>query len=358
MKRLNASIAVLLACGLAAMPAEAQQKKKPPLAVVNNPLPAPLSGEVNVSVRGDENPIIRIQMVPGGQALVEFPARDRIFKVNPADPEMVTIEDSPTKVTDRYILLRSSKQFLPHSANAGASSAATTMLVQMTSGMVITLLVYPERDIDRVVHRCVIRYDRDSVVKARQIAGLAVNLDQREEAAPLKAVASIQMIPAVPIPVEAPEPESKIPTIETPPSTEPGPSKESVEPWSGKLKWSKPLHGLRAAVQMRTVNARERQVMVSVRNTLDAPLRIVPKLPELAIQTLDERERVLQVEPLKSRKTEASTADGLLAAGGTARYVITYDAPILGANQRLCVAIAQTNAADDPVIIELTKGSR
>jgi hypothetical protein len=30
----------------------------------------------------------------------------------------------------------------------------------------------------------------------------------------------------------------------------------------------------------------------------------------------------------------------------------------LGAKQRLCVAVAQTNAADEPVLIELTKGSR
>ena len=71
-----------------------------------------------------------------------------------------------------------------------------------------------------------------------------------------------------------------------------------------------------------------------------------------------ERRRVLQVEPIKSLKIEASATDGLIAPGGTARYIITYEAPILGANQRLCAAIAQINAADEPVIIELTKGTR
>jgi hypothetical protein len=206
-QKLKVTVAILLVCLLTATPSAAKQKKKraeppkttsvakPPLAVINNPTPAHLSGEVNVNVRGDENPIIRLQMVPGGQALVELPAKDRIFKVNPADPDLVTIEDSPTKETDHYVLLRSSKQFLPHSPNAGASSAATSMLVQMTSGMVVTLLVYPERDLEKVVHRCVIRYDRESVVKARQTAGLAVNLDQRDETIAAKSPASIQIAP-------------------------------------------------------------------------------------------------------------------------------------------------------------------
>jgi hypothetical protein len=96
---------------------------------------------------------------------------------------------------DRYILLRSSKQFLPGDKNSPVSSAATSMLVQMNSGMVITLLVYPIREIDKVVHRCVVRYDRDSIVKARQAAGLAVNLDQREEPLVSKSQTSIQMLP-------------------------------------------------------------------------------------------------------------------------------------------------------------------
>jgi hypothetical protein len=150
-------------------------QKKPPLIVVNNPTPTFHSGEVNVLVRGDENPIIRLQMVANGQTLIEFPAQDRIFKVNPADPDLVTIEDSPTKENDRYILLRSSKQFLP--PGSGGSSAATSMLVQMTSGMVVTLVIYPVSELEQVVHRCVVRYDRDTIVNARQAAGLAVNLD-------------------------------------------------------------------------------------------------------------------------------------------------------------------------------------
>ncbi|MBL8191170.1 MAG: hypothetical protein JNK38_24345, partial [Acidobacteria bacterium] len=76
----------------------------PPVLVVNNPAPQYLSGEVSVAVRGNENPIIRLGLAQNGVALVEFPASDRFFAINPGNPELVTIEDSPTKETDRFFV--------------------------------------------------------------------------------------------------------------------------------------------------------------------------------------------------------------------------------------------------------------
>src|SRR5262249_22473441 len=208
MKRIfTAGLAILVGLSLLHQHAPAKQKKprasqskkepvsKPALAVINSPTQSYLSGEAPVTVRGDKNPIIRLQMVSNGQALVEFPAKDRIFKVNPADPDLVTIEDSQTKEFDRYILLRSSKQFLPGLPNSQPPPAATSMIVQMTSGMVITLLIHPAHEFEQVVHRCVVRYDRDAIVKARQAAGLAVNLDQRDENTAAKSPVSLQVAP-------------------------------------------------------------------------------------------------------------------------------------------------------------------
>lgn len=370
---------------------------KPALAVVNNPAPSYSSGEINIVVRGDENPIIRLQMVANGQALVEFPAKDRIFKVNPADPDLVTIEDSPTKENDRYILLRSSRQFLPQAPNSQGPSAATSMLVQMTSGMVVTLLVYPVRDLEQVVHRCVVRYDREAIIKARQAAGLAVNLDQRVDAEkPKVAISSFQFtqpfkqlptnasfFPTQAIPNPCPTPSSGLITTTanggsetkaSAPITAPTPSvtsteikapkesKESQGRWenvgNGKLNWSKAQHGLKAAAQTRALNAKQRLVAVSVRNTLSVPIKIAPNQPELSVQTLDDKGRALQVEPVKPLKIETTHSDSLIAPGEVARYLITYEAPILGAKQRLCVTVAQINAADEPVMIELTSGTR
>lgn len=402
--KITTAITLALALMLLSAPAHAQRRKacrketkqtavaKPALAVINNPAPSFQSGEVNVTVRGNENPIIRLQMVASGQALVEFPAKDRIFKVNPADPDLVTIEDSPTKESDRYILLRSSKQFLPSAAGAQAASAATSMLVQMTSGMVVTLLVYPVRDLGQVVHRCVVKYDRDAIISARQAAGLAVNLDQRSEAAtPKVAISSFQFAPVLKMTAAAVtaqpalSPASLFAPSSTPPATsetqakvkapaastvpqvratevkaKKGDDKQPVrwEGWGGKLKWSKPLHGLKAAAQTRALDARERLVLVTVRNTLSEPMKIAPGHPELAVQTFDEQGRVLQVEPVKPLKIELAKPDDLLAPGATTSYLISYEAPVLGAKQRLCVSVAQLNAADEPVTVELTTGTR
>ncbi len=403
-RKIRVAVTVLLALSLLPISSAAKDRKKraaqpkkpavtkPPLAVINNPAPTYLSGEVNVTVRGDENPIIRLQMVPNGQALVEFPAKDRIFKVNPADPDLVTIEDSPTKESDRYILLRSSKQFLPSADSPQSQFVATSMLVQMTSGMVVTLLVYPAHNLDNVVHRCVVRYDRDAIVKARQAAGLAVNLDQRDEPVTAKAGSSLQITPVMRTAPETatstPQAVSNTGSAASAPATSnqeairvkdvnvevsmsfPKPQarateakaskEESGQPaqWSGKLKWSGSLHGLKVAAQTRVVNANQRQVLVAVQNTLSTPIKIVPSHPELSIQTLDDRKRVLQVEPVKPIKVETVNRNGMIAPGEVARYIVTYEAPILGAKQRLCATIAQINAADEPALVELTSGTR
>ena len=354
---------------------------KPALIVVNNPTPTFHSGEVNVLVRGDENPIIRLQMVANGQTLIEFPAQDRIFKVNPADPDLVTIEDSPTKENDRYILLRSSKQFLP--PGSGGSSAATSMLVQMTSGMVVTLVIYPVSELEQVVHRCVVRYDRDTIVSARQAAGLAVNLDHPTAEkvkpaqlsysfAPSSKTGMVEVITELPKSDEitsavTPAPECGTascapPIIHATPIRVSNDGSGKPDLWervgSGKLKWSRLQHGLKAAAQTRALNATQSLVAVSVVNTLSVPLKIVPGQPELCLQTLDDKGRVLQVEPVRLLKREATSLSDFLAPGEKARYVISYEAPILGAKQRLCALIAQTNAADEPIVIELTTGTR
>src|SRR5262249_3561283 len=105
--------AFLLTLALAITPVSAQperakqkpqsQKKAPalpPVAVINNPAPEYRSGEVSVAVRGNENPIIRLGLAPNGVTLVEFPASDNFFAINPGANDLVTIEDSPTKETD------------------------------------------------------------------------------------------------------------------------------------------------------------------------------------------------------------------------------------------------------------------
>jgi hypothetical protein len=297
-------------------------------------------------------------MIPSGQILVEMPAQDHIFKVNPADPDLVTIEDSPTKETDHYLLLRSSRQFLPSAASA--PPIATSMIVQMTSGMVITLLIYPTRDFSLTVHRCVVRYDRAAIVSARQAAGLDVNLDRREEMTVPRLAASWQ-VAALPKPVTEAVPINP-PPVATPPSPH-APAKpveedpllltQRLEALAAPKIWSKPLYGIQAALQTLTLKNGQRQVLITVRNTLAAPLNLVPGQPELSLRTLDRKGRVLQVETLKPVSVDASNTTGLLAPQGIASYLLTYQTPILVSGQKLFVVLAESNKADDPLLLEV-----
>lgn len=353
-----------------------QEKKTshaPPVAVINNPTPQYLSGEVSVTVRGNENPIIRLGLAQNGVALVEFPAGDRFFAINPGNPDLVTVEDSPTKETDRFFVIRPGSGFLPAPEGAKSLSPATSIIVQMNSGMAVTFLLYPVRDIEQNAHRCVVMYDRDAIANARRAAGLAINLDTRDASSISKPpVSSIRMqSDSAPQP-PAQDSQATIPSAQkeqpqAPISTNGDAPNKTAEAQNvrfegifpqGKEKWSKSQHGLRIAIQSRIIDAKHHQIAVTVRNTLDAPIKIVPGHPELQIQTLDDKGRVLQFEPVARLKVASSVTDGMIAPKQTAHYLITYEAPVIGAKQRLGVAVAQINAADEPVTMELTLGKR
>jgi hypothetical protein len=368
----------MLAMALAITPVSAQQERPrqkpqsqkkapalPPVAVVNNPAPEYRSGEVSVAVRGNENPIIRLGLAPNGVTLVEFPASDNFFAINPGNTDLVTIEDSPTKETDNFFVIRPGAGFLP--AGEGAKSPATSIIAQMSSGMVVTFLLYPAREIESNAHRCVVTYDREAVVNARRAAGLAVNIDRRKvDSDTERSTASIRIA----TPVEAsPPPASTTPLTnkDEEVKNEAAAKKEDSKSSSPLLdtsfpsardKWSKGAHGLKIAARTEVIDARLRRVILAVRNTLSKPVSIAPGYPELYVHTLDEKGRALQTETLKQVKVECASSDGLIAPGGTLRYLLTYEAPVLGAKQRLGVAVAQTNAADDPVTMELTSSAR
>lgn len=377
MKKWIAQASLCLAvCLLANGLADAQTRRKktdekpvvslPPVTLVNNPAPEYLSGEVSVAVRANENPLVRLGLAQHGVALVEFPASDRFFAINPGNPDLVTIEDSPTKTTDHFFVMRPGTSFLPAFDHTKTSAPATSLIVQMTSGMVVTFVLYPIREIERNAHRCVISYDREAVVNARKAAGLAVNLDQREEVAKQKLPASIRVATAVDANSEnaMATGEPNVASIAPVPLAPFGPyglarADPNEEPaWkhfgTEKLRWSKAAHGLLVTAQARIVDAQQREVWVAVRNTTKQTIQIVPGHPELYVQTLDGKGRVLQAEPVMQLKAEATHVDGLIAPGQTARYRLVYEPPMLGARQKLGVAVAQTQAADEPAMMELS----
>lgn len=374
-RKMNRSwqVAMLLVVALLISPAIAQSRRSklkpeqkktiPPVAIVNNPSPEYRSGEVSVAVRGNENPIIRLGLAANGVTLVEFPASDRFFAINPGSTDLVTIEDSPTKETDHFFVIRAGTGFLPAVEGSKSSAPATSIIVQMGSGMVVTFLLYPVRDIERNAHRCVVTYDREAIIKARHAAGLATNLDRRDEKAAVKQLPlSVRVNPVIEFPTAPASPVTALPVS-------PGESAKKEEASSkspvfdatfprGDEKWSRRIHGLSIVIQSKIVDANHHQALVAVHNTLSKPVQIIPGFPELYIHTIDDKGRVLHAESLKRIKIESNSSDGVIAPGKIVRYLITYEPQVLGARQRMGVAVAQTNAADEPTIMEIPSGTK
>jgi hypothetical protein len=123
------------------------------VSIINNPTPEFRSGEASIAVRGNENPIIRLGLAPTGVTLIEFPASDRFFAINPGIGDLVTIEDSPTKDTDHFLAIRAGAGFLPFVESDNSAAPATSIIVQMSSGMTVTFLLYPVQDIEQNAHR-------------------------------------------------------------------------------------------------------------------------------------------------------------------------------------------------------------
>jgi hypothetical protein len=372
---------------------EPRQESRPPVQAVAPPQSVTLvqqaaadylSGEANVAVKGNMNPIIRLGLSPNGVTMIEFPVADRFFAIHPGNSDLVTIDDSPTKATDHFLVMRAGSGFSSPTITANAGRGpATSVIIQMQSGMVVTFLVYPVQYLAQQAHRCVVNYDRNEVVAARRAAGLAVNLDGTDGDRPR--TASVRMAPASAVTADQTPNVAAAPHAAMPPAqpviaeidTKESPAKRDKKdggeaglaahnalataiksPGSFK-KWGAPLHGLALSLsQVREVDARTRVVVVAVRNTDGATARIVQGAPDIYVQTLDKNGNPLQVEQIRKLEVQTTAVDGAIPAGATCYYAVVYETLVLGASQRLRIAIAQINAADEPASAEMTSSRR
>src|SRR6266545_5114013 len=171
----------------------------PPVTLATPPSADFLSGEANVAVSGNQNPVIRLGLSPNGATIVEFPAADKLFNIIPGNSNLVTVEESPTKETDRFIIVRPGDGFASPATMVNARRApATSVIVQMQSGLVLTFLFYPVQQLAEQAHRVVVTYDRAEVMAARRAAGLAVNLDSAEGERPR--TSSVRISPSLATP--------------------------------------------------------------------------------------------------------------------------------------------------------------
>ena len=356
-----------------------------PVTLATPPAADFLSGEANVAVSGNQNPVIRLGLSPNGATIIEFPATDRLFNIIPGNSNLVTVEESPTKETDRFIIVRPGDGFASPATMANARRApATSVIVQMQSGLVLTFLFYPVQQLAEQAHRVVVTYDRSEVMAARRAAGLAVNLDSAEVERPRTSsvrisssqattpAAADETSPARTATPRAPLRVGDMAEIDTtePPAKLDDRTKDPARAASLALteatrspksfkKWGDSVHGLSLSTSpVRELGKRSQLVVVAVRNTKKVDARIVPGQPEIYLETVDRKGKPLQVEVVKKLATETTATDDLIPAGAIRYYAVVYETPILGARQRLRVVVGQTVAADEPATASLTSSKR
>jgi len=361
-----------------------------------------LSGEANVAVSGNQNPVVKLGLSPNGATIIEFPASDKLFNIIPGNSNLVTVEESPTKETDRFVIVRPGDGFSSPTTMAQARRApATSVIVQMTSGLVITFLFYPVPQLAEQAHRVVVTYDRNEVIAARRAAGLAVNLESGSDER-RRATASLRMVqsqsaaePALRSTsqhsgksaqqsAEEPAEESALKSqpeqssLKSQPSEESGLKSQPPEKSDSKKidlddvagaalaqakkspesfkKWGDGAHGLSISVlPIRDLDSRSQLALFAVRNTKKTAARIVPGQPEISIETVTGGGKLVTATLVRKLATSTSAIDELIPARGTVYYAIVYEAPILGARQRLRVAVGHTAAADEPAIASIEK---
>jgi hypothetical protein len=355
------------AANISAVPARAQ-----PVAVVNAPQPDFLSGETTVTVNPKQPTIVRLGLAQNAVTIVEFPASDGIYYIHEGNPKLASVFQSPTKETDRSITIYPGEGFVP--SKDGATSAAISL--QMRSGLVLILELVPVSELKKNAHRCVITYDREAVVSARKIAGLAFNLGgESASASPInsRAVSKLVGTAQVAEPRSSDPPNSDNNSVANAaftdlPDTKRGSSKRAMtdseisktsnkrledvirDPKKHLRTWTPQLHGLELSLTRITdLDAENRLVIIGIRNSTTSNLRLVQGSPELQIQTLDKDGNSLLTSKLDIRYLETTAFEGLLLPGSTTFHALVYKAPTLGTNQKIRVVVAQSNAADAPI---------
>lgn len=357
-----------------------------PVTVVPQPKPPEyLFGQAQVKVRGNEDPIIRLGLAQHGPIVVEFPASDNFFAVHPGGSNIVTYDESPTLATDHYLVFRAGGGFMTGTDAEGSSEARASISVQMQSGMFVTFLFYPVRDVARMAHRCVVSYSRDEIVTARRAAGLAVNLDGRTPPPQANTQqtgsrrigtgggdsvsqarddagtggggqnVAVTLESGELISIASRPSKKKLKAGDMPKEAQRA-LREAIAAPARFNRWSTPAHGLSISVTAPVdLDDQKRMTVVAVKNTTQAGLRILPGGPELDVQTLSEGGQVVQVRSIKLLQTASSGAGGALPAGATIYYAIIYEAPVLDAAQRVRLSVAQDTAADQPASTELSR---
>lgn len=357
-----------------------------PVTIINAAETDFLSGEASVAVNPKQPTVVRLGLAQNAVSIVEFPASDGIYYIHEGNPKFASVFQSPTRETDRSITIYPGEGFVV-ARDGGAATPSATITLQMRSGLVLILELVPVVDLRKNAHRCVINYNRDDVVAARRAAGLAYNLGEginpnngRNTRASSKLVGAgdaaaendstgtndANLLPVNYTSLELSKGSLSRKTSE---KSDPKKAKTGLElsrlvnrrladclkkPAKTLGKWSETKSGLSLAVSsVAEIDAEQRLVVVAVRNETTSNLRLVPGTPEIEIQTVDEKGNALQTERLERTYVETTSLEGLILPGSVSYYALVYNAPVMGASQRLKVLVSHREAADKPSSVSL-----
>ncbi|MBE7516032.1 MAG: hypothetical protein HS105_05420 [Chloracidobacterium sp.] len=345
-----------------------------PVSVVNTTANDFLSGEVSISVNPKQPTVIRLGLAQNAVSIVEFPANDGIYYIHEGNPKLASVFMSPTKESDRSITIYPGESFLP--SRDGSTSSSISL--QMRSGLVLILELVPVSDLRKNAHRCVIYYDRETVIAARRAVGLAYNLgDESAIVRSANSKAASKLVGSTDVETSTPPASSSSDPTQFKANyvdmrrdqsvKQAGKNKKDISYLANKrlaecIKdakknfklWSKPQSGLQiSAAKLTDVDDKTRLAIIAVRNVSTLDLRLLASSPELQVQTVDTSGNTLQSSRLNIAYIETTNADGLLTVGATVYYALVYQSPILGVNQTVKVLVTHREAADAPVGIAL-----
>ena len=366
-------------------------KTAPVSVTAPQPLPEFFIGEAKVDLVKDQT-VVRLAMAQHGSVLIELPANDGPRYIIPGDPEMATVDQKALERNKRAIIVRPGTQFLPPPHNGKARTPAATVTAQMRSGLVVTFLFYPVEDLAQNVHRCVLSYNRDEVVARRRAAGLPVNLDIEnkgemtvQSAAPttisVENTSDNEKKPAV-IPPTPPSSPSDIPktpkVIEEPKNSRPQSDVDHLDrdkeskiiasirdalqqamkrPQQFK-RWSRTSHGLKLSQLSVPLDQSFSLAIIAIKNTTSDAVTLTATSPDLVVEMVNDKGRPVNIESLKYTHLEPSDPTIKIQSRSTAYFAVSYTPPVLGANQRIKLSVAHSNAADQPASIILSNSGK
>lgn len=294
------------------------------------------AGNSTVALTANDNPIIRVFVAQGGSTLVELPARDRIFAVHmpPPDPEILVLQKSPTKENDRWFLFRPGKDCVAPGPGSKGPVPAASIGVQMRSGLYITILAYPVRDLSLNAHHVNVFYDPASVIAARRAAGLDTNVGGPEESKTPSAMGQTVMVdgaePAKPSPEEE---RAKVmrgyavaanELLQRFKGVAVGRDAKQV---AGLGKFGREVSGLKvAAVEVKQLSETARLALVAVYNGRDREVKLTGGQPELFVETVDGGGRVQSKDGVKSLYSETNCSGGVVGPKSVVYFAVVYEA--------------------------------